>query len=324
MRLDLATFNIRDVAFGDHTRLANGVLYIDKNKVTELIGEDPRFGGIDLHLVRLGDRTCLVNLLDVVEPRYKVCGPGNVFPGLLGPPTTVGQGRTNRLANIVVMSTSKPVEAETKFWRDSILDMSGLGAQYNHFSETLNLVLELKPKTVFDADERRMLELLNYNRGSQWVQEYHRSVRLAGIKVAAHLARATRGLSPDQVCSYEPIPVDPTLPRVVYSCQLHFHLVYGDFLGWTPTFVHPNEYMDGIITNLHNAQASTRDATYVHQNHPIIRDLYKRHGREINFLGVLLYRAQIRSQADKERSTEYAARLLRMMNVDGAVMTWTG
>ncbi|MEE9199609.1 MAG: glycine/sarcosine/betaine reductase component B subunit, partial [Dehalococcoidia bacterium] len=286
--------------------------------------EDDRFIDAQLHLVRPGDPTRLINLLDVVEPRYKASGPGNVFPGLLGPPTTVGQGRTHRLANLLVMTTSEPIIKEPNFWRDSIMDISGPGARYNPFPETLSVVLAVVPRSQFAPEEMEQLQLLNYNRGSQWVQEYHKRVRVAGLKVAAYLAEATKELNPDQVDTYELGPADPDLPRVVYSCQLHFHLVYGQFLGWEPTFLHPNEYMDGIIINLHNAQASTRDASYIHQNHPIIRELYRRHAKEINFVGVLLSRAQIRGVEDKERSTSFGAKLLQMMGVDGAVMTWTG
>jgi glycine reductase len=118
--------------------------------------------------------------------------------------------------------------------------------------------------------------------------------------------------------------VDPALPRVAYSCQVLFHLLYGEALGWQPTFLHPNEFLDGVLVNTHNTVASTRDATYVLQNHPVIHELYRLHGKELNFFGVLVYRAQIRSLVDKERTTGYAAKLLRMAGVDGLLMTWTG
>ncbi|MEE9249311.1 MAG: glycine/sarcosine/betaine reductase component B subunit [Dehalococcoidia bacterium] len=324
MRLEIGTFQVRDVVFSDTTRFSDGVLYVDRDEAKQLVMEDSHFEEVDIYLVRPGESTRIINVLDASEPRCKVSGPGSVFPGLLGPPVTVGKGRTHRLANVAVVSTSEPVMWEANFWRDSILDMSGPGARHNLFADTLNLVLELKPRTRFTDAELKQLELLNYNRGSQWVQEYHKAVRVAGLKVAAFLAEATRELNPEQVEVYELGPADPALPRVVYSCQLHFHLVYGQFLGWQPTFLHPNEYMDGIIVNLHNAQASTRDASYVHQNHPVIQELYRLHGKEINFSGVLLYRAQISNTEDKERTTSYAAKLLRMRGIDGVVMTWTG
>ncbi len=324
MRLEVGTFNVRDVVFSDATRLSDGVLYVDRDRVIELVLQDSHCGGVDVHLVRPGESTRLVNLLDVVEPRYKVSGPGQVFPGLLGPPVAGGQGRSHRLANLAVMETSEPLAHEPNFWRDSILDMSGPGAAYNLFADTLNLVLEIRPKTTFSSEELRQLELTNYNRASPWVQAYHRAVRAAGMKVAAYLAEVTKTATPDHLEVYELGQVDPALPRVAYSCQVLFHLLYGEFLGWQPTFLHPNEFMDGVLVNTHNTVASTRDATYVLQNHPVIHELYRLHGKALNFFGVLLYRGQINSPEDKERTTDYAAKLLRMVGIEGLVMTWTG
>ena len=160
MRLEIGAFPVKDVAFSDTTRLRDGVLYIDKEKVIEMVMEDRNFSGVDLHLVRPGDSTRLVNLLDVVEPRYKVSGPGNTFPGLLGPPVTVGRGRTNRLENVALMETSQPVAgSEPANWRDSIMDMSGPGARYNMFAHTLNIVLEFKPRSHFSPEDVAQLGL---------------------------------------------------------------------------------------------------------------------------------------------------------------------
>jgi sarcosine reductase len=80
MRLELGTFPVRDVVFSNHTRLLDGVLCVDRDKVADLVLQDRRFSGVEVHLVRPGESTRLVNLLDVVEPRYKVSGPGHVFP----------------------------------------------------------------------------------------------------------------------------------------------------------------------------------------------------------------------------------------------------
>jgi glycine reductase len=324
VRLEVGTFYVKDVVFSDHTGFLDGVLAVNRDEVRDLVLQDRRFSDVEVHLVRPGESTRIINLLDVVEPRYKVSGPGNVFPGLVGSAITVGQGRTHRLAGLAVMETSEPLMQEPGFWRDAILDMSGPGAAHNLFANTLNLVLALKPKTDFTPEELAQLRLTNYNRGSPWVQEYHRAVRAAGMKVAAYLAEATKALSPDQVAVYELAQVDSTLPRVAYSCQVLFHLLYGALVGWQPTFVHPNEFMDGVLVNPHNTVASTRDATYVLQNHPVIHELYRLHGKELNFCGVLVYRGQIRTLEDKQRTTDYAARLLRMVGIDGLVMTWTG
>ena len=48
------------------------------------------------------------------------------------------------------------------------------------------------------------------------------------------------------------------------------------------------------------------------------------HNREIDFAGVLLQRAQVMSQDDKDRTTDYSLKLLRMAKADGLVLTWSG
>ncbi|MDP7225646.1 MAG: glycine/sarcosine/betaine reductase component B subunit [SAR202 cluster bacterium] len=324
MKLELGSFEVTDIVFSDKTSFSNGTLTVDVDKVRDLVLEDANFSGVKLHLARPGESVRLVNVLDVVEPRFKASGQGRVFPGLLGPPSMVGSGRTHRLSGLAVVETSQALPGEPSFWRDSMLDMSGPGAQYNQFADVLNIVLELEPRTEFSAEEREQLELTNLNRGSAWVEQYHRSVRIAGLKVAEHLAECTRGLPPDRFDTHELSPVDETLPRVAYTCQVLFHLYYGEFIGRHPVLVHPNELMDGAVLNTHNTVASTRDATYVLQNHPVVQELYDLHGKELDFAGVFAYRGQINSMDDKERSTDQAVKTLRMMGVDGVVMTWTG
>ena len=321
MRLELATFEVQDLVFSDTTGLRDGILYIDRDKISKLVMQDHSFDGAEAHLVRPGESTRIINILDAVEPRHKVSGPSTVFPGLLGPPMTVGQGRTHRLANVSVMVTSNPLADEPSFWRDSVLDMSGPGAQYNLFANTLNLVLELKPRSELTRESGRITD---YNQGSQRVQQYQRSVRTVACKVAAYLAECSSTLKPDQVDAYELGPTDPGLPKVAFSCQVVRHLVYGQRAGWQPTFVHPNEFFDGFLINPFNPPACGRESTYHLQNHPVVHHLYQRHGKEVNFFGVLLAPSQVMSLDDKERSTHYAAKLLRMMGIDGLVLTWPG
>ncbi|MFQ5873903.1 MAG: glycine/sarcosine/betaine reductase component B subunit, partial [Dehalococcoidia bacterium] len=153
MRLGIGTFHVQDILVSDTTKLSGGVLHVDREKVVELVMEDPSFDEVEVHVVRPGESTRIVNVLDAVEPRYKVSGPGNVFPGLLRPPLTVGQGCTHRLGNMAVISASEPALWETHFWRDSILDMSGPGAKHNLFAESVNLLLALKPRTRFTDEE---------------------------------------------------------------------------------------------------------------------------------------------------------------------------
>ncbi|MFQ5874493.1 MAG: glycine/sarcosine/betaine reductase component B subunit, partial [Dehalococcoidia bacterium] len=246
MRLDLATFPVRDVAVSDTTRLSDGVLYISKEELRRLVLQDSHFVDLDLEVARPGDKTRIINVLDVVEPRHKVTGPGMVFPGLLCPPLTVGQGRDHTLKGVALVTTGEPGPGEAVHWRDGVIDMWGPGARYSPFSRTVNIVVRLKGRAEFAPEEQPDLEMANAIDGSPYAQEYNRAARLAGFRVADYLASVTTGLEPDQVEVYELTPADSSLPRVVYACQMHRNRwLYGELMGWQPTLLHPNEMLDG-------------------------------------------------------------------------------
>lgn len=55
-----------------------------------------------------------------------------------------------------------------------------------------------------------------------------------------------------------------------------------------PTLVHPNEILDGALIGDILSCASAKLITYDMQNSPVIKQLYKEHGKTINFAGVIL------------------------------------
>ena len=238
---------------------------------------------------------------------------------------TVGQGRDNRLTSMALVTTGKPAPGEAIHWRDGIIDMWGVGAQYTPFSSNINLVLQIKGKTDFSSEEHANLEMIDVIDGSKYAQEYNRAARVAGFRVADYLASVTSGPEPEKIEAFELTPVDPSLPKIAYVYQLHRNRwLYGGLVGWQPTLLHPNEMMDGAIFSSFMGPAGSRDTSFVYQNHPIVRDLYRRHGVEINFLGLLIWLYGPMSVSDKERIGGYATKLLRMLSADGAVMTWAG
>ena len=89
--------------------------------------EDPRIVSAELDIARPGESVRIWPVRDVIEPRVKVEGPGICYPGICGREiTTVGEGRTHRLAGMGV------VEVSSVNWHDSggdfvetYLDMSG-------------------------------------------------------------------------------------------------------------------------------------------------------------------------------------------------------
>src|SRR6185437_7720646 len=109
----------------------------------------------------------------------------------------------------------------------------------------------------------------------------------------------------DQEQVFELTPADASLPRVAYVYQMHSHqrptvpgegLLYGDNCRHLlPTIVHPNEILDGAVVRAYDGLAIQ---TYGIQNHAAVLDLYRRHGRELCFAGVVV---NVANQLPEER-----------------------
>ncbi|MFQ6075641.1 MAG: glycine/sarcosine/betaine reductase component B subunit [Candidatus Bathyarchaeia archaeon] len=310
MKLELGIINIKDVKFGKPPRIEGHVLYVDKEKLRELVLEDDRIAKADIELAKPGEKIRIMPVKDVIEPRVKVRGPSGIFPGLIGPAEIVGRGQTNVLRNTAVVTVGKIVG-----YQEGMIDMSGPGARYTPFSETLNIVLLGEP---VQGIEEHMHE---------------EAIRIAGLKVAAKVGELGRDIEPDEVESYE-VEVFPALksglPRVVYVLQtlaqglLHDTYVYGvDCKGMLPTIVNPLELMDGSVVSGNCVSACDKNTTYHYENEPIIKELLKRHNKELYFSGVVISPTTVRL-ASKEKCTDFAAKLCHMLRADGAVITEEG
>mgnify|MGYP001156521555 FL=1 len=313
MRLELGKIRIKDVQFGPGTCVRNGVLYVDRAEVERIVREDERIAGASVELAHPGEEIRIIPVKDVIEPRVKVAGPGGVFPGMVSKVDTVGEGRTHVLAGAAVVTTGKIVG-----FQEGIIDMTGPGAEYTPFSRLNNVVLVCEPVAGLPQ------------------HEHEAAIRMAGLKVATYLGEAGRDVDPDEVDVYECLPLldqaaaYPGLPKVVYVYMLqsqgllHDTYVYGvDAKRILPTLIYPTEVMDGAIVSGNCVSACDKNTTYHHQNSPVIHDLLARHGRDFNFIGVVITNENV-TLADKERSSNYTAKLVEMLGADGAIVSEEG
>jgi glycine reductase len=81
--------------------------------------------------------------------------------------------------------------------------------------------------------------------------------------------------------------------------------------------------MDGAIISGNCVSACDKNSTYVHLNNPVIRSLYAHHGKELNFVGVIITNENV-TLADKKRSSSYAVKLARMLGVEAVVISEEG
>lgn len=320
MKLEVATFVVEKAKFGDQTTYKNGALAINKEELVALVLEDKRVESADIDLAFPGDKTRIVNIRDIVEPRLKVSGPGCIFPGILGdfePIETVGDGRTNRLAGVTVVASAKylpTILSGTAAQNTSVLDMWGSAAKATPFGSTINIVLVLK--LIDDVNEL----------------EAHEAIQLAEFKIAGRLAEITIGIEPENVEVFELFQADCSLPRVIYidSFLTNWHAPHSlvAYYGLPireslPTLIHPNEYLDGALTK--DARIGSGEYTYAWEwmNKPTILRLLREHGRRINFLGVILQRTRFEAEHGKRVSAACAANMAKILRADGAIITRT-
>jgi len=126
MRLEMAEFPVSAIRLGTKFGYDSGKLLVDSGAIVDSILQEKRIEAAWLDVVTPGDHTRVTGIRDVVEPRVKVCGSGQVCPGVLGPVEPVGDGRTHRLSGMVVfvaVEDEGTVRAVLGVERRLILDM---------------------------------------------------------------------------------------------------------------------------------------------------------------------------------------------------------
>ena len=203
-------------------------------------------------------------------------------------------------------------------FQEGIIDMSGEGAKYTPFSQLNNLVVVCEP-----VDGLKQ-------------HKHEEAVRYAGYKAAIYLGELAKDITPDEVEVYETDSVIegykkyPELPRVAYVYMLqtqgllHDTYVYGvDAKKTISTLIYPTEVMDGAIVSGNCVSACDKNTTYHHLNNPVIHDLFEKHGKELNFVGVIITNENV-YLADKERSSNWSAKLAEFLGLDGVLVTQEG
>ena len=206
-------------------------------------------------------------------------GPGGIFPGVISKVQTVGSGKTHVLRGSAVVTTGKIVR-----FQEGIIDMTGVGAEYTPFSKTNNLVLSIVP---IDGLQQH---------------EHEHANRIAGLRWQTTLASSAKDVTPNETKVYETCKhkgrnreIPGNLPRVAYIQMLqsqglmHDTYVYSvDMKKSLTTILNPTEIMDGAILSGNCVSACDKNTTYHHLNNPVVHDLFDRHGKDLNFVCVII------------------------------------
>lgn len=319
MRLEIGNFHVQEAVFGDRTEFRNGILTINKQEALAYVMEDEHITEADIEITKPGDSVRIVPVKEAIEPRCRVDREGPVFPGVTGEVAAAGEGVIHALKGCSVLAVGKVMGS----FGDGVIDMCGDGAKYTLFSEMINICL------VADTDE-------DFERHEQ--QKKNHAVRWGAHRLAEYLGNAVKTLVPEhrEVFELAPITKRPAhvtaLPSVVYVMQVQSQmeemgyndLVYGwDANHFVPTFMHPNEVLDGAMISGSFMPCSSKWSTYDFQNCPTIKSLYQEHGKTINFLGVIMSNLNVALE-QKRRSAIFVAQMARSLGADGAILAEEG
>jgi glycine reductase complex component B subunit alpha and beta len=272
----------------------------------DLLREPEAVEGVTVEIVPPGSPVRVTHVLDAVEPRIRPDGRA-AFPT----EGRAGEGRTNRLDGVVVLSCLDfPGEERPLHEQESIVDLGGPGAALTPFAEMTAVVVTFAP-------------------GGGGHVEIDARARQTTLSVAEELARGTLDAEPREVERFELGAADGGLPVVAALIQisdlgpLYIQYVYGTPAGEAglPRAVEPAEILDGAVTCGEYHWAAMRNPTSFFQCNELVRTLYREHGKTLRFAGVVLMRGYEQSAADKQRAAERAAAAAGELGADGVVIT---
>ena len=319
MKLELGYIQIKDIQFSKECKVDNGILYVDPDAVKAYLYEDDDVKtwvrDFRFDVARPGESVRITPVKDVIEPRVKVEGPGGVFPGVISKVETVGSGKTHVLRGMAVVTAGKIVG-----FQEGIIDMSGPGADYTPFSKLNNFVVVAEPAEGYQDHKH----------------EYEHAVRIAGLRAATYIGEIGRNVTPDETAEFETLGIKegiekyPNLPRVAYVHMLqsqgllHDTYVYGvDAKRSLTTIINPTETMDGAIISGNCVSACDKNTTYHHQNNPVVASMFAAHGKTLNYVCNIITNENV-YLADKQRSSDWTAKLCRLLDLDGAIVSQEG
>lgn len=283
-------------------------LHVSKEDLSAIAG-DPAFSMVEFEIAEPGTKCRIVNMGDIVQPTLKLEDEDATFPGVVGKIKTAGRGTSLMLRNIVVSET-----VEVNIQLPALLEMTEFGAEQTDFATFIHLVIDAFPAEGVPRDD------------------YLTALHKASKRVAKFVASLAKDLTPDAEEEFTlERPNLEGLPRIAYLCDVFCHApmtemtLYGEnMMASMPVIVHPNEILDGAVTNKDYDNATNADPTYVWQNLPIILELYRRHGVDLNFVGVVL--SNIHHTVEwKQRNAAMAAAMIHYhLRADGCIITKEG
>ncbi len=314
MKLKFKNYCVKDVVFGNEDKFSAGTLTINKEKAIKfLMDADEHLVSVDLEIAKPGDSTRIIPVKDAAEPRMRV-GDQGYFPGVTGDVKKCGDGVVHALKGMSVLGVGHTWGS----FGDGLIDMSGEGSKLTKFSSLINVCI------VAETDEEE-------ERHEQ--QKKNTAIRMATLRLAEYLAEFTKDLDSNDVEEYSLSEErNPNLPNVVLVTQSQSQLeeegynalLYGwDMNKFLPTVLNPTEILDGAYVSGSFMPCSSSWSTYDTMNAPIVKELFERDGKDLNFVGHIASNLNV-SLEQKERSALFVANLAKTLGATGAIVAEEG
>lgn len=308
MRLTVEHIHVNDVKFSTKTMIENHTMYINKDDIMAFVNREPVFHTAKIDIVYPGESCRIINVVDVVQPRCKVSD--NIdWPGVLSDECEVaGSGITRAIDGMGIVLCQNNTYWSRKW---GSFDMFGEVAERNPYAKMPELVIE--PMADEDADFR----------------EYREAIRRVGYKISVLLAQISLSVPAEYTEELNNEEHNPELPNIAYCYQIYSKqydtrnyrepMVYGNAVPDTlPLIMQPTEVMDGAISQCGGFRCVT---TYEVQNHPVIMELMRRHGKELNFVGVIITVTSVEAKHRCLVSKLAASLMKETLHADGMIVT---
>ena len=320
MSLKLGTFPVHRLELGSKTSWEDGTLTIDKAGLTESAASVPNIESVSIDVACPGESARIIEVNDLLEPRIKVDGPGTAYPGVCNRALdTVGSGVTYRLGGLGVVESvmgqrtarvrTSTAEEALKLRQNerpqNFIDMSGPGA-ITPASGLCNVCVSITADDGLGPEDQYL------------------ATHTATLRGVDGVAEAVRDLTPPEVEQFDTADRDPSLPGVVFICNLMSMefwagpdsrmgtAVYGVTRLSAPWLIQPEEMFDGAVS---------QRVSWHFTNNPVVRELISRHGRDLNFLGCIIQRTNWGGQREMQLSASRSAQMAKMLGADGAIIT---
>lgn len=307
MNLSVESVKIKDLQFGSKTQYVDGILYVNKDDILEFGKQESIFNTLKLDIAYPDTSVRIINVVDVIQPRCKLSGSMD-WPGVLSDECEIaGRGLVRAVEGVGITLCQNDTYWSRKW---GSFDMSGECAAINPYAKMPQLVIE--PMADPDADFRIFREAL----------------RRIGLKTAVLLAKATLSEKAYKTEVFDN-SVKYDLPSIAYSFQIYSKqydtqnyrepMLYGNAVPDSmPLVMQPTEILDGAISPCGGYRCIT---SYEIQNHPVITELMRRHGKDLNFAGVIVTVTSVEAKHRTLVSKMAATLLKETLKADGVIVT---